>query len=75
MATIQPRNVMPAELVDASRREDVIKFLLLAPHTAAWKVDVLRGWGCETGVKLTAAEFRLMESAGFKTTPVDVPRS
>ena len=65
---------MPAELVDASRREDALKWIMLAPHTGSWKVDVLRGWGYETGVILTALEYRLVEGSGFQTTPVDVPR-
>lgn len=61
-------------MVDASQRTQMLTWLLLQPHTGAWKVDVLRGWGYETGVTLTAAEYRLAETSGVPTTPVKVTR-
>jgi hypothetical protein len=74
MATIQPRDVMPSELVDSSKRSAAITFLLLAPHTSAWKVDVWRGWNYEVRTRGTRKEYDLLRAAGFPTVPVTVPR-
>jgi hypothetical protein len=36
---------------------------------------VLRGWGIEFGVPLTAQHFRTVEASGVHTTPVQIERA
>ena len=74
MATMNPRGIVPDNLLDPSQRAAVIKWLLLAPHTGAWKVDLLRGWFAEMGLTGTAAEYQLVQNAGYATTPVRVQK-
>jgi hypothetical protein len=74
MATLQPRGLMPDALIDPAKRADAITWILLAPHSQAWKVDLLRGWGYETGTRLTAREYDLVRSSGIPTTPVKVQK-
>jgi len=74
MATMNPRGVMPDELLDPSRRADAVKWILLAPHTGSWKQDMLRGWFAEMGLTGTAAEYQLVTNAGYRTSPVRVEK-
>jgi hypothetical protein len=74
VATLQPHGIMPEELIDASKRTAAVTWIMLTPHTQAWKVDLLRGWGYETGVTLTAVEYNLVRGSGVPCTPVEVPR-
>jgi hypothetical protein len=73
VATLNPHGLMPETLIDASQRQAALTWVLLAPHTGAWKIDLWRGWGIETGSRLTADEYNLVGRSGVPTTPVDVP--
>ena len=72
MATMNPRGVMPDNLLDPTKRAAAVRWILLAPHTGSWKVDMLRGWFAEMNLTGTAAEYTLVQNAGYSTTPVKV---
>lgn len=60
-----PSEIVPAELLDASRKADVLRWLMAQPWPAALKSRTLHGWGIWTGVPTTAADYALVEATGF----------
>jgi hypothetical protein len=51
--------------MNASRKADVIKFLINAPAEAKLKKSLLLGWAQVVGVRLQAREYRAVEASAI----------
>ncbi len=59
-----PDGIVPAELLRAEKKREVIEWLRRAPLPAKQKAALLRGFGVMVGVPINAAEFREVEASG-----------
>lgn len=61
---IHPEGILPAELLTASKRAEVIAWLVAQPLPGYFKRGVLQGWGKLVGVKLTQEEYAQVDLSG-----------
>jgi len=57
MSFIPPYEIMPAGLIDASRRTDALAWIRSSPHPSAFRRGLAAGWSAATGVTLTKDEY------------------
>lgn len=68
-----PFGIIPEELIDSTRKADVLRWLMAQPWPAALKSRTLHGWGETVRVAITASDYRLVEATGFDTVTAKVP--
>lgn len=59
-----PTGIIPEELMLPRRLRDVMEFLRRLPVPGHDKRALLQGWARTVGVKLSASQFRAVESTG-----------
>lgn len=74
MGIINPRRAMPEELLDATKRPQVIAWLVKAPYGSGMKIGLLRGWAAMFQVSLTRDEYNLVGGSSVHPRAVEVPR-
>lgn len=75
MGIINPRGIMPEELLDKSQRKAAVEWAATAPYGRSMRLGLIRGWAATVGLTLTAAEYERVRVASVPSTPVDVPPS
>lgn len=68
-----PYGIIPAELIDATRKGDVLRWLQAQPWPASLKSRTLHGWGETVRVAITASDYRAVEATGFDAINPKVP--
>lgn len=54
---MSPTGIIPEELMDPSRKKDVVNFLIVAPAEAKLKQQLLLGWAQEVGLRLRQRDY------------------
>ena len=59
-----PTGILPEELMYPQKLAEVMEFLKATPGASNEKLDVLRGWAKEVGVKLSASQVDAVRHSG-----------
>ena len=59
-----PTGIIPEELMYPQKLGEVMEFLKAIPGASNEKLDVLRGWAKEVGVKLSASQVNAVRFSG-----------
>lgn len=62
---ISPTGIIPEELMDPSRKVDVINWLLAQPYEGNFKRRLLEGWAITVGLRVRGRDFQLVEASGL----------
>lgn len=69
MSLIAPYDIMPAGLIDASKRAQAIAWIRQSPHPSTFRRGLLAGWAAAVGLTLTADDYL---QVGYGTYPFRV---
>ncbi len=71
---ISPTGIIPDELMDRSKKKDVIAWLSAQPYPGDYKRRLLEGWQIWVGTKLHGRDFAAVESTGTDGPSFGRPR-
>jgi hypothetical protein len=54
---MSPTTIIPEELMDPSKKKEVVAFLITAPAEAKLKTSLLLGWAQEVGLRLRQRDY------------------
>jgi hypothetical protein len=60
-----PTGIIPDELIDARKLQEVIAWLVAQPLPGGRKRSLLQGWAMWTGVRLHAWQYSKVEKSGI----------
>ena len=62
---ISPKNIMPDGLIDAAKKDEVIRYIMVQPWTPHFKHLALLGWAVTVGVKIDKATYAQVDATGI----------
>lgn len=65
---------MPEHLLDASKRAQMLDWLVKSPYGSGMKIGLLRGWAAMFQTTITADEYNLVGGSSVHPRAVVVPR-
>jgi hypothetical protein len=60
-----PEGIMPAALIDRSKRQEALNWLLAQPLTGRQKVQLWQGWAATVGSGTSPREQIVLEDSGI----------
>jgi len=74
MSIIAPYGVIPALLIDKSKRAEVVQWIRAYPGPSGFRRGLLRGWAAAVGLTMSTAEYDNAGAGAVSVKPVEVPK-
>ena len=72
---ISPTGIIPEELMDWHKKQEVINWLLASAYPGFMKRRLLEGWCMAVGLRARARDYALVEASGAEPSDYNVPES